>query len=63
MERNEILYDILVRFYKTGKGEEMDIDNLDNLQVQVAFNSFHNCYDRFFRVIKVENNKLKLVKL
>lgn len=63
MDRNEILKTILLNFYKLKTNEIMTIKNFDDLQVKVAFNSFQNCYDNFFRVVNLDGNDLKLIKL
>jgi hypothetical protein len=63
MDRNETLKNILLNFHNLKNNEIMIIKNFDDLQVQVAFNSFQNCYDKFFRVVNLDGNELKLVKL
>ena len=45
MDRITELKNILIRFHNLKNNDTMEIKNFDDLQVQVAFNSFHNCYE------------------
>jgi hypothetical protein len=62
-ERSDALKEMTLNFYRLNRNESMIINRLDDLQIKVAFNSFHNCYDRFCQVVAINDTQLKVTKI
>jgi hypothetical protein len=62
-EKSDALKEMTIRFYRLNRNESMIINGFDDLQIKVAFVSFHNCYDRFCQVVALNDSQLKVTKI
>jgi hypothetical protein len=62
-EKSDALKEMTISFYRLNRNESMIINGFDDLQIKVAFNSFHNCYDRFCQVVALNDSQLKVTKI
>jgi hypothetical protein len=62
-DSSDCLKEMTITFYRLNRNESMIINGFDDLKIKVAFNSFHNCYERFCKVEAVSEKKLKVTKI